>query len=138
MDSDISILLEAPSAEEFVMLRETANWKSPSLVLVNQSIQSSLFHVTIRTGKDLIAMARIVGDGVMYFYIQDVVVSPNHRQKGLGSILMQEIERYLEQNAPSNATVGLLAATGKESFYERYGYVIRPKEALGHGMCKFT
>ncbi|CAM2904094.1 N-acetyltransferase [Vibrio diazotrophicus] len=83
-------------------------------------------------------MARIVGDGVMYFYIQDVVVSPNHRQKGLGSILMQEIERYLEQNAPSNATVGLLAATGKESFYERYGYVIRPTEALGHGMCKFT
>ncbi|PNH90590.1 GNAT family N-acetyltransferase [Vibrio diazotrophicus] len=138
MDSDISILLEAPSAEEFITLRETANWKSPSLVHVTQSIQNSLFHVTIRTGKDLIAMARIVGDGVMYFYIQDVVVSPNHRQKGLGSILMQEIERYLEQNAPSNATVGLLAATGKESFYERYGYVIRPTEALGHGMCKFT
>ncbi|NIY92029.1 GNAT family N-acetyltransferase [Vibrio diazotrophicus] len=77
-----------------------------------------MFHVTIRTGKGLIAMAQIVGDGVMYFYIQDVVVSPNHRQKDLGSILMREIERYLEQNAPSNATVGLLAATSKESFYE--------------------
>lgn len=138
MNRDILVLHQAPKAEEFVALREAVGWSSPSISRVRDSIRNSLFHVTIRSGTQLIAMARVVGDGVMYFYIQDVVVEPSYMSQGFGSTLMLEIERYLNQHAPKGATIGLLSVSGKERFYERYGYISRPVNQLGHGMCKFT
>jgi len=82
-------------------------------------------------------MGRIVGDGAMYFYIQDVVVDPDYQNLGIGSALMKNIENYLFIEAKKGSTIGLLAAKGKEDFYTRYGYTNRPNELLGNGMCKF-
>ena len=33
--------------------------------------------------------------------------------------------------------VGLFAAKGKEGFYEKYGFMKRPNETYGNGMCTF-
>jgi GNAT superfamily N-acetyltransferase len=83
-------------------------------------------------------MGRIVGDGAMYFYIQDVIVDPSYQGTGVGSILMDHIEHYLSIAAQKGSTVGLLAAKGKEDFYIRYDYMLRPSNTLGSGMCKFV
>jgi hypothetical protein len=40
--------------------------------------------------------------------------------------------------AKQGASIGLLAAKGKEAFYARYNYIERPNVSLGHGMCKFV
>ncbi|PAJ68853.1 hypothetical protein CJF42_26235 [Pseudoalteromonas sp. NBT06-2] len=72
-----------------------------------------------------------------YFYVQDIVVHPVYQQLGLGHKIMQYIESYLSGVAKKGATVGLLSAKGKEGFYERFGYIKRPNDILGHGMCKF-
>ena len=50
---------------------------------------------------------------------------------------MSKVEGYLFESAKKGATIGLLSAQGKESFYGHYGYTQRPNELLGHGMCKF-
>ena len=51
---------------------------------------------------------------------------------------MDKIEDYLSDTTIQGATIGLLAAQGKEAFYARYGYTHRPNSTLGHGMCKFV
>jgi len=101
------------------------------------SLKNSLFHVVVRDETRLIGMARAVGDGAMYFYIQDVVVVPKYQQQGIGAILMNHIEDYLQSITKTGSTVGLLSAKGKESFYARYNYIERPNDSLGKGMCKF-
>ncbi len=83
-------------------------------------------------------MGRVVGDGVMYLYIQDVAVDPDYQGLGIGDVIMTAIENYLSINVIKGATIGLLAAQGKEAFYARYGYIERPNTSLGHGMCKFV
>lgn len=65
-------------------------------------------------------MGRIVGDGAIYFYIQDIVVHPDYHNKGIGSEIMNRLVEYLNTNAPDKAFVGLFASQGKESFYEKY------------------
>ena len=40
-------------------------------------------------------------------------------------------------HAHHNAVVGLMAATGKEPFYEKYGFTRRPTNTLGAGMTIF-
>ena len=126
-----------PDAHDFVELRQLVGWRNMTESQVRVSLDASLFHVTCYQDDTLVAMGRVVGDGIMYFYVQDVVVHPAHQGEGLGARIMGEIERYLNRTVHAGATVGLLAAHGKEGFYEKYGYERRTGEQLGLGMCKF-
>ena len=133
-----SIKLESPSIEEFLNLRNKIGWGELDSSLAKISLTNSLFHVIVRDKSQLIGMARIVGDGAMYFYIQDVIVDPSYQNSGVGSVLMEQIEGYLSAAAQKGSTIGLLAAKGKEAFYARYSYILRPSSSLGNGMCKFV
>jgi ribosomal protein S18 acetylase RimI-like enzyme len=132
------IALESPSIEEFLNLRSKIGWGELDFNLAKISLNNSLFHVIVRDEFQLIGMARVVGDGAMYFYIQDVIVEPNHQNSGIGSALMEQIENYLLVAAKKGSTIGLLASKGKEAFYARYSYIMRPNNSLGNGMCKFV
>lgn len=129
--------LESPSVEDFLTLRTKVGWGDLDVNIAEKSLNNSLFHVIIRNDGQLVGMGRVVGDGAMYFYIQDVVVDPSYQKQGIGAALMAKIEDYLSNATNQGATIGLLAAQGKEAFYSRYGYTSRPNSSLGHGMCKF-
>jgi ribosomal protein S18 acetylase RimI-like enzyme len=130
--------LASPTVADFLILRNKVGWGDLDTSLAEKSLEKSLFHITIYDGQQLIGMGRVVGDGAMYFYIQDVVVDPDYQKQGIGTVLMDTIEGYLRYTAEEGSTIGLLASQGKESFYARYGYVQRPNNTLGHGMCKFV
>ena len=133
-----SITLESPSIEEFLNLRNKIGWGELDFNLAKTSLNNSLFHVIVRDKSQIIGMGRVVGDGSMYFYIQDVIVDPSYQKSGVGSALMEKIENYLLVAANKGSTIGLLAAKGKEAFYTRYGYILRPNKSLGNGMCRFV
>jgi len=129
--------LESPTVADFLILRSKVGWGDLEANLAEKSLSNSLFHVIIRHDNQLVGMGRVVGDGAMYFYIQDVIVDPSYQKLGIGTALMAEIEDYLSDTTNQGSTIGLLAAQGKEAFYSRYGYTQRPNSSLGHGMCKF-
>ncbi|WP_339725168.1 GNAT family N-acetyltransferase [uncultured Paraglaciecola sp.] len=133
-----SITLEKPSVEEFLNLRNKIGWGELDFDLAKMSLDNSLFHVIVRDNTQLIGMGRIVGDGAMYFYIQDVIVDPSYQNSGIGTALMEQLENYLTVAAQKGTTIGLFAAKGKEAFYARFGYILRPSESLGNGMCRFV
>ena len=135
---EIYIENSEPQIDEFIKLRADVGWGETPNDLAKAAIKNSLFHVVARKDKKLIGMARVVGDGAMFFYIQDLIVSPDFQNNGIGNLLMQSIESYLSQVALSGSTIGLFSAKGKESFYLRYGYSARTGSPLGLGMCKFV
>ena len=138
MISDCEILEKAPSTDQFLKLRERVAWGAISEELADNSLSNSLYHVSIYQQGALIGMGRVVGDGYLYFYIQDVVVHPEYQGHGLGALLMKKIEDYLSTAAVAGSTVGLFAVRGKEAFYEKFGYQIRSGNPMGLGMCRFT
>lgn len=135
--TDIRVVEQPPSADEFASLRNLIGWRNPSLSVIQQSLDSSLFWVSLYRNNELIGCGRIVGDGAMYFYVQDIIVHPKYQNCGLGSIIMTSINQYIEKTCQPGATVGLLAAKGKEAFYEKHGFVGRDGNTLGLGMCRF-
>lgn len=139
LNEKITISFESPSAEEFRALRCSIEWSDINDSLVCDGLVNSLFCVCLRdcSTQKLLAFGRVIGDGALYFYIQDVMVAATHQGQGLGSVIMQEIEQYLDRVTQKGATVALLAAQGKESFYKKYGYKERSGNLLGLGMCKF-
>ena len=129
--------LKAPALDEFANLRKQVKWQNPDDEVLKASIENSLFWVTVYDTDKLIGTGRVVGDSAMYFYIQDVIVAPSYQKQGIGHLVMTHIENYLSNTCSNSATIALLSAHGKESFYTQYGYVKRDGDGLGLGMCKF-
>jgi GNAT superfamily N-acetyltransferase len=98
---------------------------------VARGLQASLFGVVVTLAGEIVACARLVGDGGMYFYLQDVIVSPPHQGRGVGDLLMHEVVAHLEARASRDCFVGLFAAAGKAAFYERYGFARRAADEPG-------
>ncbi|CAM4159920.1 GNAT family N-acetyltransferase [Pseudoalteromonas byunsanensis] len=135
---ELSFTNQAPNVDEFMLLRAKIGWKNPESTMVKKSLDNSIFHVCVYVESQLVGYGRIVGDGAMYFYLQDIIIDPDYQSHGIGKAVMQKIELFLADNAVSGATIALLAAYGKEEFYAKFGYSSRTGRPLGLGMCKFV
>lgn len=69
-----------------------------------------------------IGMARVIGDGGLWFQIVDVAVHPAHQGHGLGIRLMKEVEDWLVANVPQSGRVGLVAESKAQSLYEKFAF----------------
>ncbi|KAA3625837.1 MAG: GNAT family N-acetyltransferase, partial [Bacteroidetes bacterium] len=63
-----------------------------------------------------------------------IIVRPEYQKTGIGKLIMEQIEGFLQTSAPKNAFIGLMAAEGVKRFYHKFGYQERP--ANGPGMFK--
>jgi GNAT superfamily N-acetyltransferase len=126
------IVERRPTPDEYIDLTASVGWDTGSNVDgVPAALSASIYSVVAVDGTRAIGMARIVGDGAIYFYIQDVVVRPELQRRGVGTALMEAIMRYLDAKAPAGASIGLFAADGKAPFYERWGFKPRAPGAPG-------
>lgn len=84
-------------------------------------LQEALIHsyrvVTCWNGEELCAIGRLISDGVYYASIFDVAVLPAYQRKGIGRLLMHELEK-----AVPGLRIYLTATFGNEPFYEQLGY----------------
>ena len=134
----ISYCDDPPTTQEYNRLRDHVGWSVyADADAVAYGLEHSLFHVTVRDGDELIGMGRVIGDGAITFYIQDVIVREDYRGRGVGKAIMERLMDYVARTATEDAVVGLFAAKGKEPFYERFDFIPRPNEALGKGMVQF-
>jgi len=78
-----------------------------------------------------VGCARVVGDGAVHLYVEDVIVSPAWQGRGLGGRLMVVVMEWLDANCPGNALVALFAAPDADPFYERYSFVRLPADEPG-------
>jgi len=90
--------------------------------VADTSLKNSIHCITVKDNEQMIGMGRIVGDGAIYFYIQDIVVHPDYQKHGIGKEIMHRLVAYLHENAPDKAFVGLFASQDKESFYEKFDF----------------
>ena len=120
-----------PTVEEYQRLRIAVGWGEMSDEGVAEGLPHALYSAVLELDGEAVGCARIVGDGGLYFYLQDVIVLPEHQGRGQGARLMDALMTYLERSARPGAFVGLMAAIGAESFYERYGFRRRPEQQPG-------
>jgi len=134
MNTAFSLQHTLPNAESFKALRDSAGWGDVSLNQSQLVIDSSLHGITAYDNNDPIGMARIIGDGVLNAYIQDVVIAPKYRRQGVGKAIMKALIADMQKLLPPNCTIGLLAASGQEGFYSSFSFIIRPDTDYGAGM----
>jgi GNAT superfamily N-acetyltransferase len=125
-----------PAAADYNRLRRDAGWPEMDAETADRCLPASDFILCAFEGEELVGTGRVVGDGGLCFYIQDVIVLESHQGKGIGAGLMDRIMAFVAERAVTDTYVGLMSAVEKEGFYERYGFTVRPTEALGAGMTR--
>lgn len=123
--------------KDYVNLRESVGWRNDTKEQVNHALAHSLYKITAVEDGQAVGMGRLLGDG-LYYLVADVVVRSEYQGKRIGSEIMKKILEYVETQTPiqGRASVQLIAAKGKEAFYERMGFKRIPHEDCGTGMRK--
>ena len=87
-------------------------------------MEHTLFRVSVYYGDKPVAMARLLGDMGLNYYIKDVAVKPEYQKKGIGRLLIDELLKFIRQNGVSGTDifVELCAVPDKIPFYEKFGF----------------
>ena len=124
---------------DYMALRKSVNFRTVDDLQAEKAIKNGLYNIMVKDDDKVVGMGRLVGDGYMYWYVQDVIVDPEYQGKGIGKEIMRYLTEYIENNSlpDTTVTIGLMAAKGKEEFYLKLGYFARPTDRYGPGMMKF-
>lgn len=132
--SECKLVERLPTPDEYNDLRAAVGWKKRPVDAVKKGLPNTLYCVCAYIGDELVGMARIIGDDGMVYYIQDVIVLPAYQRQGIGTQIMDKIMLYLQPALQHRLSIGLIAAPGKETFYEKYGFTSLPNHRRGAGM----
>lgn len=128
------------SVEDYLALRKRVGWKRLSEKQAGTAIEKSIFFVKAvdKNGK-IVGMGRLVGDGAVICYIQDLVVAPDFQGMGVGSLIIGRLIEYVKELREENTTMMLclMCAKGREKFYLKHGFMARPNDTLGPGMIQY-
>nr|VFJ42507.1 MAG: Acetyltransferase (GNAT) domain-containing protein [Candidatus Kentron sp. DK] len=138
MSGEISIIERLPTPDEYNWLRENVGWHRIDSERAEAALGRSFFSVCAIREEQLIGLGRIVGDGAVYFYVQDVIVLPEQQGKGIGHRIMERLMAYLDKNAPagSGAFIGLMATTKALGLYRQYGLEPLPGDSPFLGLWR--
>jgi len=131
---EVTVFEGPPTPAEYIGLRARMGWGTIDEATAVKTIRAAAFAVCLRDHDRLIGLARVMGDGVLYFFLADLIVDPAFRGGGHGETLMRAVTDYFDRNAKPGASITLVPLSGREYFYERFGFVRCPDGPFGTGM----
>lgn len=135
----IRYLEHTPSAEEFNYLTNSVGWGIRKNNIIDEALRNTLYSLCVYDDNKLIGYGRIIGDKTIFLYIQDIMVVPEYQNKHIGTGIMENLLNRINEFKKINPNIRtyLGASKGKESFYEKFGFISRPNEDLGPGMILY-
>lgn len=126
VSGEVQLVDNILQAEDFVRLRIEAGFAEVPVEHARKALQNGLLNVSAIYHGKLVGMGRLVGDGAMYWYLQEIVVLPEFQRKGIGTMIVNHLIDYAKANSITGkfTTIGGVSAKGKEPFYKRMGFDI--------------
>ncbi len=127
------------TVDMYLKLRDAVGWKKLTREQAQKALDNSLCTMCVTVAGQPIGMGRIVGDGSVICYIQDLIIHPNAQGLGAGAMLMEALIGYVKGLTAEGTEMmlDLMCAKGRESFYESHGFLARPTDSLGPGMIMY-
>ena len=106
-----------------------------SIEQAQKSMSHNLYSIVAVKDDEIIGMGRLLGDGVLFWYLNDILVLTEHQGKEIGKNIVNKLIQYIKENSVPNtsASIFLFCAKDKEGFYEKLGFMDSCKSS-GLGM----
>lgn len=130
------VYTEDISIKDYNSLRVSAGWPALHPEQTAASLKGSALVIAAKDGERTVGTARLIWDEGCAALIKDVVVLPEYQGQGIGTAMMARILDYLKSRLKPGygVQIDLMAAEGKEAFYRKFGFSVRPREYRGSGM----
>lgn len=136
---NIKYIEKFPTPAEYNMLTEAVGWGTKKESIIEEALKHTLYSLCVYDGDKLIGYGRLLGDKTIFLYIHSVMVVPEYQGKSIGTgiinKLLEQINEYKKVNPKIRTYLG--AAKGKEGFYEKFGFEVRPNGDVGAGMILY-
>ena len=125
--------------ETYLALRKAVSWKDLTVEQAEKALKNSLYVVVAYEEEKPVGMGRVVGDGAIVCYVQDLIVIPEKQKDGIGGVLIEKLKEFVTSEGLPGTTMmfDLMCAKGREAFYEKHGFIARPTDELGPGMIQY-
>lgn len=135
----VELIENNQNVETYLELRRAVSWKELSKEQAQKALKNSLYILTAYEDGKAVGMGRIVGDGAVICYVQDLIVVPDKQRDGIGGIILEGLKNFVKQEGVPGTTMmfDLMCARGREPFYKKHGFLSRPTENLGPGMIQY-
>lgn len=135
----IQLIENGLDTDTYLKIRGQVHWKQLTVEQAEKALQNSLFTIVAIEDDKVLGMGRLVGDGAVICYVQDLVIIPEAQGRGIGKMIMDRLISYIKsiQMEHTEMMMALMCAKGREEFYTKQGFLSRPTETLGPGMVQY-
>lgn len=132
----INIKENVKDVKEFNLLYDLVGWGSYDDKISKRALDNTYYSVSIYADERIVGYGRIIGDTICFMYIQNIMVDPMYQGNGIGTMVMNKLLSKIYEIKKDNPDLRTYfgASKGRESFYERFGFVRRIDADLGYGM----
>lgn len=112
------------TAELFQDFYAKSGLEAPCPKQLEQALRRTAASFVIYEGSTPMGMCRLLGDDVLRFSIQDLMVLSPYRNMGVGRRLILEVERHIRSHLEPgwSATVEVVCHKKAEAFYRKMGF----------------
>lgn len=125
-----------PFTEDYMALRKKVGFFDLTIDQAHKSLNNAITVICAYDDGKLVGMGRLIGDGAVICYIQDLMVDPACQGKSVGKTLVKKLTECARAlvSPGTQMYLGLMSVKGTEAFYEKCGFVRRPNERFGSGL----
>lgn len=78
-----------PSPDTFIQFRAACGWGRINEIQAELALSNSLYFVSAFHDDKIVGFGRVVGDGALNYYIQDLIIKADYHNQSIGSIIMK-------------------------------------------------
>lgn len=121
------------SSDEFLEMVESVGWKTYSKAQIEKALENTMYMVKATVNGQLAGIGRVVGDYSIVCMLTDICVKPKFQGKGVGSAIVKELKKLIEENVSSGEKmqIELTPTAGNEAFYQKAGFKYKPDVITG-------
>lgn len=122
--------------EEYMELRRGVGWVMFPMEQAKACIDNAYMVMCVRADDKAIGVVRLLWDGGYIAFLSDVIVDAEFQGQGIGRKLVEACLNKLKSDMKPGykVKITLNSARGKEPFYEKFGFSVRPNDDAGAGM----
>lgn len=135
----IQLVEDKLDIDTYLKLRCAVNFHKLSRDQARRALDNSLYTLVAYRDGEAVGMGRIVGDGAVICYVQDLIIVPEVQGQGIGGLILETLKTFvINTGLPGTMMMfDLMCAKGRERFYQKHGFISRPTGKLGPGMIQY-
>jgi GNAT superfamily N-acetyltransferase len=121
--ANVAIVERLPTPGEYHVLLQAVGWGSNDRPgRAEKALSGARFGVVAVDGDRAVGMGLVLGDGVTFAYLKDIIVLPEWQGRGIGTRIVDALLAIVRRPGSDGMLVSLFTGQNLAEFYEQFGF----------------